>query len=210
MNRRDWDDRYRTAELVWKAEPNQFVMREVSDLTPARALDVACGEGRNAIWLASQGWRVTGVDFSSVALDKARQLAEGRGLEVDWIEADITEWRPEPAAYDLVLLAYVHFAAPLRTALHRAMVGALRPGGRLLVIAHDSTNLDQGTGGPQSPEVLFSPDDVVADVADLGLATERAARVTRVVTTDQGATRAIDALVRLYRPVQEQGLAGDA
>lgn len=95
MNRQDWDNHYRTAELPWKAEPNEFVVHEIGDLTPARALGIACGEGRNAIWLASEGWSVTGVDFSSVALERTRQLTRRRGVELNWIEADITEWQPE-------------------------------------------------------------------------------------------------------------------
>ena len=89
MQREDWDRRYSGRELIWTAEPNRFLVAETSDLPPGRALDVACGEGRNAIWLAERGWRVTGVDFSEVALAKAARLAASRGVEGEWIPADL-------------------------------------------------------------------------------------------------------------------------
>jgi len=205
-----WNERYRTTEYVWKTEPNQFLVEEVRDLPPGRALDVACGEGRNAVWLAQQGWHVTGVDFSSVALEKARHHAKAHDIEVGWIEADLNGWEPELESFDLVVLAYVHQPAKARRILHRRMVSALRPGGRLLIIAHDSTNLDGGVGGPQDPLVLFSPDDVVADVAGLNLETERSLRVTRMVATETGERAAIDALVRLRkREEREEGDKGE-
>jgi len=78
-----WDQRYRQQEFVWTSEPNRFLVSETQSLAPARAIDLACGEGRNAVWLAERGWRVTGVDFSSVAIEKARQLEAAR---VRWTE----------------------------------------------------------------------------------------------------------------------------
>ena len=79
--REDWNTRYAQKELVWTAEPNRAFAAEVSGLAPGRALDVACGEGRNAVWLAERGWQVTGVDFSEVALEKAATLAASRGVQ---------------------------------------------------------------------------------------------------------------------------------
>ena len=83
MEREDWDRKYEGDELLWRAEPNQFLLEATADLEPGTVLDVACGEGRNAIWLAEQGWRATGLDFSPVALEKARRLAASRGVDVD-------------------------------------------------------------------------------------------------------------------------------
>ena len=97
MDARAWDDRYAASELVWSREPNQFVAAELADLPPGRAVDLAAGEGRNAIWLASRGWSATAVDFSQVALDKGARLAGD--LDVTWVCADATRW-DEPAAYD--------------------------------------------------------------------------------------------------------------
>ena len=108
MQREDWDRRYSGRELIWTAEPNRFLVAEASDLEPGRALDLACGEGRNAIWLAERGWRVTGVDFSEVALAKAAQPAASRGVEGEWVAADLVSYRPEPGAFDLVLAGHMH------------------------------------------------------------------------------------------------------
>jgi ubiquinone/menaquinone biosynthesis C-methylase UbiE len=91
VNREYWEERYGTEELIWKAEPNRFLVEELEAVPPGRALDVACGEGRNAVWLALKGWRVTGADFSRSALAKAQRLATDRGVEVTWVEADVVE-----------------------------------------------------------------------------------------------------------------------
>src|SRR5574337_1309843 len=108
MDRYAWDERYAAHELVWSAEPNVFVAEVTGGLAPGRALDLACGEGRNAIWLAGLGWRVTGADFSDVALGKAAELAASRGVEVDWVVADVLEYEPQRRAYDLVAMLYLH------------------------------------------------------------------------------------------------------
>ncbi len=197
MEREDWDRRYEDSELVWTATPNRFLVSEVKGIEPGAALDVGCGEGRNAVWLAEQGWRVTGVDFSEVGLEKARRLAEARGVSVEWVLADLRAYQPAAGAYDLVVVLYLHLPAEERRAVHGAATRALRPGGVLLVVGHDLTNLTHGYGGPQDPAIIFSPDDVAADVAELSI--ERAERVERVVPTDDGERRAIDALVRAVR-----------
>ena len=166
MDAHAWDERYAGSELVWSAEPNLFVAREVADLPPGRALDLAAGEGRNAIWLAQQGWSVTAADFSQVALDKGQRLAErlGGADAVRWVRADATRW-DEPAAYDLVVMAYLQLPGEQRRAAVRAAYASLTVGGTLLLVAHDATNLAEGTGGPQDPAVLMRADDGLADLA---------------------------------------------
>jgi SAM-dependent methyltransferase len=198
MERKQWDERYRTDELIWKAEPNRFLVEEVGGLTPGRALDIACGEGRNALWLAGKGWQVTAVDFSAVGLEKARQLASERGLELLLVAADAREWEPSAASYDLVIIIYLHLPAGARRQVLRRAASALAAGATLLVVGHDSTNLAEGVGGPQDPAVLFGPDDIVGDLP--GLDIERAERVRRPVATDTGEVDAIDAIVRAVRP----------
>jgi 2-polyprenyl-3-methyl-5-hydroxy-6-metoxy-1,4-benzoquinol methylase len=94
MDHRAWDERYASTELIWTAEPNRFLVAEAGGLAPGRALDLACGEGRNAVWLATQRWEVTGVDFSRTGLDKARHLARQRHVTAEWILADVTTYRP--------------------------------------------------------------------------------------------------------------------
>lgn len=198
MNRAAWDERYSTDELIWKADPNRFLVEETEAFEPGRALDVACGEGRNSVWLASRGWRVTGVDFSHAGLAKAARLATERGVEVTLVEADVVQWRPPPASFDLVIVMYLHLVADERRQVLANAASALAPGGTLLVVGHDLSNLEEGTGGPQDPALLFSPEDIVEDLA--GLEIERAERVKRSVVTDAAQTTAIDALVRAVRP----------
>jgi len=148
------------------------------------------------VWLARRGWRVTGVDFSDVALQAARGLATSAGVDVEWIEADAVTWPAESRAYDLVAIMYLQLpAAERRAALARA-AAAVRPGGTLLVVGHDLLNLTEGVGGPTQADVLFTPDDVAAEIG--GLVVEKSERVRRAV---EGAGRdAIDALVRARRP----------
>jgi SAM-dependent methyltransferase len=195
--REDWNERYAGKELVWTAEPNRRFAAEVGDLEPGRALDLACGEGRNAVWLAERGWRVVGVDFSDVALAKAAGLAASRGVDVDWIVADVLDHRPEPRAFDLVAVLYLQLPRDeLLHALERA-ASAVAPGGTLLVLGHDTSNLTHGHGGPKDVSVLYTAADVVAGLGDLVV--ERAEAVERTVPLDDGEAVAIDALVRAHR-----------
>jgi len=199
MDRHDWDARYAAREdLVWSGEPNATLVAEAGGLPPGRALDLACGEGRSAVWLASLGWQVAGVDFSREGLRKARALAEARGVSVEWFEADLLEYAPEPGAFDLVLLLYLQLPADERRVVLARAAGALAPGGTLLFIAHDLDNLEHGHGGPGRPEVLSTPEGVVADLS--GMAIERAERIRRrVALPDGGEAVAIDTLVRARR-----------
>ena len=200
MDAAAWDARYADADLVWSADPNQFVAAECADLPPGRALDLAAGEGRNAIWLAGRGWEATAVDFSQVALDKGRDLPGGD--RVSWVCADATAWR-SGADFDLVVVAYLQLPAPERAAALRSAYSSLAPGGRLLVVAHDSTNLAEGTGGPQDPTVLYTAEDVLDDLVGFdGVVVERAQRVPRRVGDGHGeepARTAYDCLVRVRR-----------
>jgi SAM-dependent methyltransferase len=193
VKRESWDAKYAGPDYLWSEKPNRFLVAELDGAAPGRALDLACGEGRNAVWLAQQGWRVTGVDFSGVALAKAAALAESCGVEVEWVAADLLDYRP-PAEFDLVIVFYLQVPADERSLMLGRAAEALAPGGTLLVVGHDLLNLTEGHGGPQVPEVLYTPDDVVGDVP--GLVVERAERVRRPV----GEAEAIDVLVRATRP----------
>ncbi len=192
-----WDRRYETAELVWTAQANRFVVEETESLDAGRAIDLAAGEGRNAVWLAERGWRVTAVDFSAVGLAKAEKLAASRDVSIDCVTADLCDFRPAEAAYDLVLIAYLHLPAEeLAEVLARA-AAAVAPSGSLVIVGHDRTNPAEGYGGPQDLEVLYTPDEVAAALD--GLAVVRAERVRRPVATDDGPREAIDTLVRAVR-----------
>lgn len=196
-----WDQRYAEHEHVWSVAPNQFVERECRDLPSGRALDLACGEGRNAIWLSSRGWQVTGVDFSQVALDKGRAVDP----TVTWVQADATTWQPD-ASYDLVVIAYLQLPPAERAAACRTGFDALVAGGTFLLVAHDSTNLVEGTGGPPDPAVLMTAADVLADLAGRQFTVEYADRVPRLVGDGHGEEpqlTAWDCLVRLTASVVE-------
>jgi len=194
-----WDRRYAAADLVWSADPNRFVAAELADLPPGRVLDLASGEGRNALWLAGRGWRATAVDFSAVAVDKGRARADEEGLDIEWVVADVVRgYRPEPGAFDVVLIAYLHLPPEDIAAVLRTAAAAVTPGGILLVVGHDITNLTEGTGGPQDPERLYSPELITAHLT--GWDIEKAERARRPVATDTGTVDAVDTVVRGRRP----------
>lgn len=212
MHAADWDARYTGSELVWGLPPNRFVAAELAELAPGRALDVACGEGRNAIWLASRGWHATGLDFSPAAIERAVRLADEAGV------ADRTSFRvadviaetsrdtggkpglPTAGAFDVVIVAYLQLPALARRIALRRAAAWLAPGGTLLVVAHDARNLTDGIGGPRDREVLYTPEDLVADLADApGVVIERSVRVSRPVRTPNGEVDAIDTLLRAHR-----------
>jgi SAM-dependent methyltransferase len=198
VDKEDWNRRYQGDDLLWTERPNRFLVAETGGLAPGRALDLACGEGRNAVWLAEQGWQVSGVDFSQVALEKARRLADDRGVRVDWLTADLLEYVPTPGAFELVIVFYLQLAEKERRSIFSRAASAVAPGGTFLLVAHDSSNPAHGYGGPRNPATLYSAEDVTATFT--GLEIERAEAVKRTVETDEGTREAIDVLVRARRP----------
>lgn len=196
MGSADWNERYKETPSLWGTNANVFVADVFSGRAPGRALDLACGEGRNALWLAERGWQVTGVDFSAAALAKARAQASARSVTVEWVEADLAGYRPEPGAFDAVVIAYLHLPAPALARILAGAADALAPGGTLLAVGHDVTNPAEGVGGPQNPEILYTAEFLAAAVPSLKI--QRAERVRRTVA---GAERpALDALLLASRP----------
>ena len=206
MEAHDWDERYRGTTLLWTERANQFLVEEVSGLEPGRALDLGTGEGRNAVWLAEQGWHVTAVDFSRVALDRGAAIAQRGDVDVEWVQADLTQYRPAAAAFDLVVILYLHLAPGARRGVLERAVTALRPGGRVLIVGHDLENRVAGHGGPQDPSVLYAPDRIADELPGLTIA--RAQTVKRQVQTVGGTAAAFDTLVLAIKPaVQPANLA---
>lgn len=197
MDAHAWDERYAATESVWSSEPNRFVAEVVEPWRAGRALDLACGEGRNAIWLARQGWGVTAADFSEVAIDKARRAsaAADLGVDVDWHVADATRSIVDPASVDLVVICYLQLPEAQMLDVAACTREALAPGGAVVVVSHALANLTGGIGGPQDPAVLPTPDQIVGWFD--GLTVERSGHVTRTVPTPDGDRDAIDALVVL-------------
>ncbi len=185
-----WDARYAGAELVWSAGPNVWVRELCAPMPPGVALDVAAGEGRNALWLVEQGWSVVAADFSSVGVARMNEIADRRLAQrrsaFAAVVADATQPAPRPPSdllvdsgtahgsdtgtggdYDLVLISYLHLP---RNDWGEALAGAVRAtvvGGAVLVVAHAVRNLTEGVGGPQDATILLDPEDVIASAAEL-------------------------------------------
>ena len=188
MDSAEWDERYRAHDHLWSVTPNLFVADRLGGVAPGRGLDLAAGEGRNAIWLASLGWEMTAVDFSDVAVSKGKAQSDA----VDFVVADIRTWETEQS-YDLVLIAYLHLVPDYETVVRRAR-DWLAPGGELFLIGHDVSNITEGWGGPQDPDLLWDVSEVLGWLD--GLVIVEAEVVNRPVDTDDGRKYARDTLVR--------------
>jgi len=162
-----WDERYSDGP-IWSGQPNPLLVRYVTGLTPGRALDVGSGEGADVLWLAGQGWTVTGADISAVALARAARQAEQAGPEVaarvTWQQADILDWSPPERHFDLVSAQFMHLPQPQRDALHRRLAAAVAPGGTLLIVAHHPADL--ATVPRPFPAERFATGEQMATVLD--------------------------------------------
>lgn len=195
--RERWNLRYGTEGFIYGVEPNRFVADHLTGLPPCRALDLGSGQGRNAVWLALQGHRVTAIDLSPVATEQARRLAAEAGVDVEFLTADLATWDPAAAAFDLVLLSYVQLPAEMRRAVHAKAQAALAPGGLVFLIAHHLDNLEHGVGGPQEAAYLFTEDELRSDFAALDI--ERLEQVRRSVEREDVTGEAIDVLMLARR-----------
>lgn len=157
MSRDYWEDRYGSGKRVWSGNPNPHVVATATDLAPGTALDVGTGEGADAIWLATHGWQVTGVDVAQAALDRAAVHAAEAGVAVTWRQADVTTWDPATEQFDLVSVQYLQLPEPARDALNRWLAAAVRPGGTLLVVGHHPADLEITTlRRPRLPHLMFT------------------------------------------------------
>jgi SAM-dependent methyltransferase len=189
MDAAGWDERYMAAERLWSDGPNIFVESRLAHHEPGVGVDLASGEGRNAIWLADRGWQMTAVDFSRVAVERGR----ARSGDVDFIEADVFTWEPD-RRFNLVLIAYLQVVAERLEPLVRRVAEWLVPEGELFMVGHDRSNIEHGVGGPQVPEILWDVDQLVGwldavEVVEAGV-------VERAVAGDGSGAHARDTLVR--------------
>ena len=200
MDSRAWDERYSGRDLVWSRDANVFVQEIAGAMAPGTALDVAAGEGRNAIWLVERGWTVHASDFSPVAVERTAALADARlnsekRTRLTTSVADATAPPADDVQYGLVLLSYLQLPLdPWKQALESAAAQVL-PGGHLMVVIHAAHNLAHGVGGPQDTTVLHDPQDVVTAAHSLPLTVESAQLRTREVEVDGTPRKAYDAVV---------------
>lgn len=159
-----WDARHAARDPIESRLADPTLIETAASLAPGSALDLGAGDGRNASWLAAHGWRVTAVDFSTVAVERGRALTAASGQAVTWLREDLLGWTPPAAAFDLVVLMFIHLPTAERRHVYARAAAAVAPGGTLLVVAHDRSNIVDGVGGPQDPEVLFTPAEITGDL----------------------------------------------
>lgn len=200
MDATAWNKRYAEKDLIWSAEPNQLFASLIENLNPGRALDVGCGEGRNAIWLAEQGWQVDAVDFSSTAINKARQIAYRRNVAVNFRHEDICTTIVRKNYYDLVAVVFLHTSIEERVDWLTKVACGVANNGRFIYIGHDPLNIKKGVGGPQDVALLPECDEICNYLNGFDILQSEVHRRKIKVETEPGHSRAgdgtaLDALV---------------
>ncbi len=185
-----WDRLH--AEHQWSTDPDPLLVELAGALEPGRALDLGCGGGRNALWLARQGWEVTGIDGSEVGLARAREQARTEALELEWVQADMLEYRLPDGSYDLVVMANLHFETAVLARVLELATDALPPGGHLFVVGHHLDNL--GHHGPPVADRLYTAERISA-VLPARLEAERLERRERMGGSDLDQRHDISLLV---------------
>jgi len=211
-----WDTRYGSSDGVWSGLANPVLMTETLALPAGRALDIGCGEGADAIWLAARGWQVTGVDFSSVALGRAAERALQAGADpasahdpaaagtiagrLTWEQHDLTEWAPPTGSFDLVTAQYMHLPSSARTALFSRLADAVAPGGTLLIVGHDVSDVHTTVHRMPDPDLFFTARELAAALDTGRWQIEIAETRPRVAQDPDGAAVTIaDAVLRATR-----------
>jgi len=166
MSEAEWDERYRSREALWSDEPNPTLVTEVSSLDPGSAVELGCGEGADAIWLAKRGWHVTGLDISRVALARAASAEQRYRNEIAtpvvWQQADLLAWTPGEARFDLVTAHFMQFHENERARFFATLAACVAPGGTLLIVGHDPSDLKTNVRRPPDPAVFYTASDIAA------------------------------------------------
>ncbi len=199
-----WEAMYRSRSAAWSGRPNPQLVTEAAELTPGVALDVGCGEGADAVWLAERGWQVTAIDISPTALQRAQAHAAQAGPTVagriTWLHADLMAEPQSLGSFALVSAHFMQLPAAQRERLHRRLAAAVSPGGTLLVVGHHPSDVHAGVGRPHRPDLMFTAEQVAAvmqpDLWDILVNESRARRVT----DEQGVGRTVqDAILKARR-----------
>ena len=195
--RERWNERHSADRFVWSDEPNRLLIHALDGLEAgARVLDLACGQGQNAVWLAERGFQVTAIDFSGRAIRRALELATERNVGVEWICGDVTRFVPPREAFRLALILYLHVSSRKRRTVLDCAAQALAPGGELLMIGHAGRNLAEGAREPCDPDVLFDPTEIAGELESAGFEVERSEYVRRPLADRGGA---VDVILRARR-----------
>lgn len=194
-----WDAMYAERAAVWSGEPNPQLVSEASSLSPGKALDVGCGEGADAIWLAQRGWSVTAVDISSVALDRARNHAKSSGAKINFVRADLVTNPPDPRSYDLVSAQFFHISDPPRTTLVQSLGEAVSPGGRLLVVGHQFDDMEDDEEHAHMRDRIHTVDEIIAMFPRAGWSVEVSETRERRGMHHAEMTDMVDTVVMLRR-----------
>ncbi|MFC3300172.1 class I SAM-dependent methyltransferase [Arthrobacter agilis] len=165
-----WDDRYRQRNRIWSGKPNRHLVAETARLPPGRALDVGCGEGADAAWLAEQGWSVLGIDVSEVALERAHahsaELDPSVAARLHWKQVDLLAAPDLPRDLDLVSAQFLHLPEPQRSQVFAELATLVAVGGTLLIVAHDPSDLHSGVGRPHQADLFFTAPEIAALLDD--------------------------------------------
>jgi len=164
-----WNERYSIPEYVYGTEPNDFVAAQVGKIPMGRVLEIGAGEGRNSVFLAQQGYEVTSVDQSSVGLEKARKLAEQKGVKIVTVEANLHDYEIEPEAWQGIVATFLHLPVGLRRRVLKHCAHGLAKGGVLILEAFTPSQLKYDTGGPKDPLELYTLEDLRADLVGLNI-----------------------------------------
>lgn len=162
-----WDERYSAEEYVYGKDPNTFLANAAGNIPKGKVLCLAEGEGRNAVYLAEQGYEVVAVDSSSIGLDKARKLAKERGVDIETVVADLAHFDITPQSWDGIVSIFAHVPPQVRKALHKKVVQGLRPGGVLILEAYRPDQLKYKTGGPPVEEFMMTLQGLEEELAGL-------------------------------------------
>jgi 2-polyprenyl-3-methyl-5-hydroxy-6-metoxy-1,4-benzoquinol methylase len=192
-----WDERYRTKPEIWSGNPNAVLVAEAADLQPGTALDAGAGEGGDACWLAARGWKVTAADISSVAIERAAKRASERGLPITWLRADLAKVAA-PGTYDLVSAHFLHVPKSEQQSLFRHLAAAVAPGGTLLVVGHDVSDMAK-LPRPDLVEYGWAADEVAATLGEGWTIEAAEARPRRAAGPDGDEVTIHDAVLRATR-----------
>jgi ubiquinone/menaquinone biosynthesis C-methylase UbiE len=197
-----WVKRYDTEAFVYTKDVNQFVVELCGPLPAGTAIDVAGGEGRNAVWLAQQGWQVEVIDFAPNALAKAAVLAAERDVSerVSTTEASALDFKAKLAPVDLAVVAYLHIYSHQLAQAMRQTVSALKSGGLLMGVWHALENLKHNSHGPQNPDSLPSVESLTALCGELGLEILTVENRDGFVRTDEGPKPSVTVVLLARKP----------